>query len=45
VGELFGGKAHSTVLYACQKLEREMKQDAELAAAVQQLCGRLKSAP
>jgi chromosomal replication initiator protein len=44
VGELFGGKTHSTVVYACQKLEQEMKQDAELAAAVQQLCARLKGA-
>ena len=44
VGELFGGKAHSTVVYACQKLEQEMKQDARLAAAVQQLCARLKLA-
>jgi chromosomal replication initiator protein len=44
VGELFGGKTHSTVVYACQKLEQELKQDAELAAAVQQLCARLKSA-
>jgi chromosomal replication initiator protein len=43
VGELFGGKAHSTVLYACQKLEEQMKQDAELAAAVRQLCARLKA--
>lgn len=43
VGELFGGKTHSTVIYACQKLEQEMKQDKELAAAVQQLCTRLKT--
>jgi chromosomal replication initiator protein len=42
VGELFGGKTHSTVVYACQKLELEMKTDLELAAAVQQLCARLK---
>jgi chromosomal replication initiator protein len=43
VGELFGGKTHSTVLYSCQKLEQEMKADAELAAAVQELRGRLRS--
>jgi chromosomal replication initiator protein len=42
VGELFGGKTHSTVVYACQKLEQEMKTDAELASAVHQLCDRLK---
>jgi chromosomal replication initiator protein len=44
VGELFGGKTHSTVVYACQKLQEQMKQDADLAAAVQQLCARLKGA-
>lgn len=44
VGELFGGKTHSTVVYACQKLAQEMKSDAELAAAVQQLRGQLKQA-
>src|SRR5206468_11373306 len=44
VGELFGGKTHSTVLYSYQKLEQETKADAELAAAVQQLCARLKPA-
>jgi chromosomal replication initiator protein len=43
VGELFGGKTHSTVVYSCQKLAQAMKSDAELAAAVRQLCGRLKS--
>jgi chromosomal replication initiator protein len=42
IGDLFGGKTHSTVLYACQKLESQMKQDAELAEAVQQLCVRIK---
>src|SRR5207247_6954543 len=42
VGELFGGKTHSTVIYACQKLEQEMKTDAELASAVHQLCARLE---
>jgi chromosomal replication initiator protein len=42
IGDLFGGKTHSAVLYACQKLESQMKQDAELAEAVQQLCARLK---
>jgi chromosomal replication initiator protein len=41
IGDLFGGKSHSTVLYACQKLEAQMKQDAELAEAIQQLRARL----
>ena len=29
VGEAFGGKDHTTVLYACQKLEREAKENTE----------------
>ncbi|MGV3724571.1 MAG: chromosomal replication initiator protein DnaA [Actinomycetota bacterium] len=37
IGQLFGGKAHSTVLYACDKLEKEMKQDASLEAAIRGL--------
>lgn len=41
IGDLFGGKTHSTVVYACQKLEQEMKQDADLAAAVRALSARL----
>lgn len=44
IGDLFGGKSHSTVLYACQKLEARMKQDAELAEAIQQLRARLTGA-
>jgi chromosomal replication initiator protein len=42
IGDLFGGKSHSTVLYSCQKLEAEMKKDLELAAAVQQLSAGLR---
>jgi chromosomal replication initiator protein len=37
IGQLFGGKAHSTVLYACDKLEREMKSDPSLDAAIRGL--------
>jgi chromosomal replication initiator protein len=42
IGDLFGGKTHSTVLYACKKLEAEMKQDEALAQAIRQLCARLR---
>lgn len=41
IGEAFGGKAHSTVLYACAKLEKEMQADPRLAAAVSGLRSRL----
>ena len=37
IGQLFGGKTHSTVLYACDKLEKEMKSDAGLEAAIRSL--------
>jgi chromosomal replication initiator protein len=42
VGEEFGGKTHSTVVYACQKLEQELQTDPELARTVQQLAARVK---
>lgn len=41
IGDLFGGRSHSTVLYACQKLEAQMKHDLDLADAIQQLRTRL----
>ena len=40
IGQLFGGKAHSTVLYSCVKLEREMKDDPSLAGTVRDLRGQ-----
>jgi chromosomal replication initiator protein len=42
IGNLFGGKTHSTVLYACKKLEAEMKENEDLAQAIRQLCARLR---
>ena len=44
IGEEFGGKTHSTVIYACNKLEAEMKQDDQLSQAVTRLCTRLAAA-
>lgn len=37
IGQLFGGKTHSTVLYSCDKLVREMKADAALDSAIRGL--------
>ena len=37
IGQLFGGKTHSTVLYACATVEREMQADAGLEATVRAL--------
>jgi chromosomal replication initiator protein len=45
IGDLFGGKTHSTVVYGCQKLEQEMKQDRELASTVRSLAARLRGKP
>lgn len=45
IGQAFGGKAHSTVLHACAKMEREMKADPELEAAVRGLRTQLAGAP
>jgi chromosomal replication initiator protein len=41
IGQVFGGKTHSTVLYACTKLENDMKADQALAATVRGLRSRL----
>jgi chromosomal replication initiator protein len=41
IGRMFGGKAHSTVIYACDKLEKEMQTDADLALTVRSLKARL----
>lgn len=45
IGEAFGGKAHSTVLYACEKLEKEMKSDPGLESAVRELRQQLAGPP
>jgi chromosomal replication initiator protein len=45
IGQLFGGKTHSTVLYACNKLEAEMKDDPALAEAVRNLRSELAGQP
>jgi chromosomal replication initiator protein len=41
IGEVFGGKTHSTVLYACSRLEQALKDDPAVAAAVAGLRARL----
>lgn len=41
IGEKFGGKDHSTVINACQKIEKLLGQDEELKSAVQTLEAKL----
>ncbi len=43
VGEAFGGKDHTTVLYSCQKVERESKENAETRQVLSQLERVLRS--
>jgi len=45
IGAMFGGKRHSTVLYACGKLDRELKANPTLAEAVRSLRTQLASLP
>ncbi|MBM3458355.1 MAG: chromosomal replication initiator protein DnaA, partial [Armatimonadetes bacterium] len=44
IGDLFGGKSHSTVLYSCNRLEREMKDDPGLAATIKELRTKIAAA-
>jgi chromosomal replication initiator protein len=37
IGEFFGGRDHSTVLHACNKVEQELRSDPVLSGAVRQL--------
>ncbi len=41
IGDEFGGKDHTTVLYSCTKIEKQIKQDMELAKTLRQLSDRL----
>lgn len=44
VGEAFGGKDHTTVLYACEKLTNESRNDAPTRQVLEQLTKRIRSA-
>jgi chromosomal replication initiator protein len=41
IGGMFGGKTHSTVLYSCAKLEKDMKADPTLANTIRTLRSRI----
>jgi len=43
IGRVFGGKTHSTVLYACSRLEKEMQANEGLASAVRGLRSQLSA--
>jgi len=43
IGEEFGGRDHTTVLHACDKVSRQMQQDPDLAATIAALSERLRT--
>ncbi|MEO1402765.1 MAG: chromosomal replication initiator protein DnaA [Cyanobacteria bacterium J06635_1] len=43
VGEVFGGKDHTTVMYSCEKINRLIKEDMTLAQTVRQVSDRIKA--
>lgn len=43
IGEEFGGRDHTTVIHACEKIADDMKQDPAFAATVEQLIHRIRS--
>ncbi|HIK43776.1 MAG TPA: chromosomal replication initiator protein DnaA [Leptolyngbyaceae cyanobacterium M65_K2018_010] len=44
IGDEFGGKDHTTVLYSCSKVEKQLKRDLDLAQTVRQLSDRINLA-
>ena len=42
IGAAFGGKDHSTVIYACKQIEKEKEQDARVKEIIEALCKKLK---
>jgi len=44
IGDEFGGKDHTTVMYSCDKIEKLMKQDPDLAQTVRRLSDRINLA-
>ncbi len=41
IGDAFGGKDHTTVLYSCSKIEKQLKRDLDLAQVIRQLGDRI----
>jgi chromosomal replication initiator protein len=44
IGDAFGGKDHTTVLYSCTKIEKLLKRDLDLAQIIRQLGDRISLA-
>jgi len=41
IGEEFGGKDHTTVMYSCEKIEKQQQKDRELSQTLSQLSDRI----
>ncbi len=41
VGEVFGGKDHTTVMYSCEKITKLIKQDLDLAQTIRRVSDRI----
>jgi chromosomal replication initiator protein len=37
IGELFGGRDHTTILYACEKIEKRVREDKALAQEIEEI--------
>ncbi|MBL7157476.1 MAG: chromosomal replication initiator protein DnaA [Candidatus Omnitrophica bacterium] len=42
IGVLFGGRDHTTVIHACEKIERDMKQDEKVRFLVEKILSTIK---
>lgn len=42
IGEFFGGRDHTTVIHACEKISKDMAQDLHLKALIEEMSDRLK---
>ncbi len=43
IGEDFGGRDHTTVIHACEKIHQELQEDPQLAQLVESLTNRIRS--
>jgi chromosomal replication initiator protein len=43
IGEEFGGRDHTTVIHACDKISEDMKHDPSFAATVEQIIARIRA--
>jgi chromosomal replication initiator protein len=42
IGRLFGGRDHTTILYACERIEKQLREDRTLASGIEEITQVLK---